>query len=53
MKNELLWGILTEATDPGFVVSDAEHEAFALFMAAVGDEGRAVRVLLNSIWNMI
>ncbi len=43
VKKELLWGLLTEANYSGFVASDAEREAFALFMAAVGDEGRAVR----------
>jgi hypothetical protein len=53
VKSELLWGILSEASDPGFSISDAEREAFATFMATVGDEDRAVRVMLHGIWNII
>jgi hypothetical protein len=52
-KTELLYGVLSEAIDPSFAVTDAEREAFASFMAAVGDEDRAMRVLLHRIWNMI
>jgi len=52
-KNELLWGILSEATAPGFDITDAEREAFDTFIASVGNEDRAVRVMLSRIWNMI
>ena len=53
VKSELLWGILSEAIDPDFAVTDSEREAFAVFVAGIGDDDRAVRVLLNSIWNII
>ena len=53
VKSEALWGVLAEATDPDFGITDAEHEAFSVLMAAIGDEDRAVRVLLHSIWNII
>jgi hypothetical protein len=53
VKSELLWGILAEAIDPGFTITDIERETFATFMAGIGDDDRAVRVLLHSIWNII
>ena len=53
VKSELLYGILSEAIAPDFTLTDAEREAFATFMAAVGNDGRAVRVLLSRIWTII
>jgi hypothetical protein len=52
MKEETLWSLINEVVQEGFEITDVEHEAFANFMAALGED-RAVRVALYRIWAMI
>ncbi len=53
VKSELLYDILSEAIDPAFSLTDAERDALDTLMASIGDEDRAVRVLLSRIWTII
>lgn len=52
VKSEILWGVISEVAD-GLEITDAEQEALAAFMIAVGDEARAVRLLLYQVWKLI
>jgi hypothetical protein len=52
-KQERLWALVGEVTTETFEIADADHRAFAAFVAAVGDEDRAIRVALCHIWDMI
>jgi hypothetical protein len=52
VKAETLWRLLDEVTDGSFDITEAEREAFAVFVAAVGDE-RSARVALYHVWKVI
>jgi hypothetical protein len=52
-KAEILWEMIWQASDEGFETTDEEDEAFAAFMASVGDDARAVRVLIHRIQALI